>query len=65
MALNDEMEKLKQAEEWLRDCDVDSQVFQASWEHVCWAAVEASDEKVRARAWEVIEMCPPRKKEDA
>lgn len=34
MGLNDEAEKLRQADEWLRNCDITSQQWRAAWEHI-------------------------------
>jgi hypothetical protein len=34
MGLNDEREKLRQAQEWLKDCKPTSHQFQAAWEHI-------------------------------
>jgi hypothetical protein len=36
MGLNDEREKLRQAEQWMIDCDVNSHHFLAAWEHLTW-----------------------------
>lgn len=47
MSLNDELEKLHQAEEWLV---VGHRYSLYAWEHVCWVLENATDRKVHAEA---------------
>jgi hypothetical protein len=50
MGLNDEMEKLRQAEQWLMTCELTSQQSKAAWEHVCHVLVHSPDAGLRNAA---------------
>ena len=47
MALNDEMEKLHQAEEWLTP---GHRYSLYAWEHICWVLDTVTDSRLRAEA---------------
>ncbi len=56
MGLNDALEKLRQAEEWLDTCDPNSQQFLAAWEHVQYTSLHSGgDAEVSREAWRIIE----------
>lgn len=56
MGLNDEREKLRQAKEWLTDCEVSSHHFKAAWEHITWILSYAKDPAIRAEAQKIADM---------
>lgn len=43
MGLNDEREKLRQAEEWLASSSVRSEQFRSAFDHVTWTYTRAID----------------------
>jgi len=56
VGLNDGLEKLRQAEEWLDNCDPSSQQFLAAWEHVTYVSLHANgDAELSREAWRIIE----------
>ncbi len=56
MGLNDEAEKLRQAEGWLRDCEVGSQHYKAAWEHVTWLLTYTKDPALREGAQKLADL---------
>lgn len=50
MGLNDEQEKLRQAEQWLWDCEIGSHQFDAAWEHVVHVSCTSQDIDLRNQA---------------
>ena len=56
MGLNDQHEKLRQAEEWLDNCDPSSQQFLAAWEHIMSIPLDAGgDAELSRERWRIIE----------
>ena len=56
MGLNDEMEKLRQAEQWLDAGNPQDDRAQAAWEHVIFVVKHAKGEPELSReAWRIID----------
>ena len=54
MGLNDEQEKLKQAEEWLRTLRVPDMRVKAAWEYVTFVFAHSEDPELRKQAKDII-----------
>ena len=51
MGLNDEREKFRQAQEWLRSCEPDTQQYKAAWEHLIHLLGSSEDPALLTDAW--------------
>ena len=56
MGLNDEAEKLRQAKEWLTNCDVTSQHYHAAWAHVCYVYRSTEDCELKSQSYKILTM---------
>jgi hypothetical protein len=54
LGLNDELEKLRQAEEWLMNCEIGSQQHDSAWEHVIHVYYTSKDPALVKKAGQVI-----------
>lgn len=55
MALHDELDKLKTAEEYLLTYSINSQEWEAAWEHVRWTLANTQDIAARTRAQQITD----------
>jgi hypothetical protein len=55
MGFSDEREKLRLAEEWLRDCRPDDIHYVAAWEHITHVLTWTADPELRTEAQRIAD----------